>query len=369
MDVSVIIVNYNVKFYLENCLISVQKAIGRLQVEVIVFDNNSTDGSVDFLERYFPWVKFIRSDVNLGFAKANNKALELAQGEFILFLNPDTVVPEDSLSRCVQVMHKDPAAGALGVRMIDGRGRYLRESKRGFPSAPAAFFKLTGLARLFPRSKTFARYYLGHLPKHRPHEIEVLSGAYFFVRKRILQQIGSFDERFFMYGEDIDLSYRIHAAGYKNLYFPQIIIIHYKGESTRKDFKYVKQFYLAMSQFVEKHYSGKRQLFRFILKCGIAARSVPAMFGRLVPSRQRKLSNQLQFEGDHMGKALAERIMQSVPKRPTSYQFPVFVFCEGIGVPIKVIIRFMKKHPGRYLLYLKGSHSVIGGGMVFSNWK
>jgi N-acetylglucosaminyl-diphospho-decaprenol L-rhamnosyltransferase len=265
MVLSVIIVNYNVKYFLEQCLCSVRRAIkshepgvGSLEsgVEVMVVDNASSDGSVAYLAPKFPFVHFIENTKNVGFAKANNQALTLAKGKYILFLNPDTILPEDAFTTCIQFMESHADAGALGVRMIDGSGRYLKESKRGFPTPWVAFCKMSGLTTLFPVSKLFARYYLGHLSETKTNKVDALAGAYMLVRAETLRSAGGFDERFFMYAEDIDLSYRIQQEGYANYYFPDCTIIHFKGESTKKDARYIKLFYTAMIQFVRKHFNG-----------------------------------------------------------------------------------------------------------------
>ncbi|HQY12727.1 MAG TPA: glycosyltransferase family 2 protein, partial [Ferruginibacter sp.] len=275
MRLSVIIVNYNVKYFLEQCLYAVQKACRGMEAEIIVIDNNSTDGSRDFLEPAFPEVRFIWNDRNAGFAKANNQAIEIARGEFILFLNPDTLVPEDCLESCLRFLGSPETPGALGIKMVDGSGKFLKESKRAFPSPLTSLYKLSGLSVLFPRSRKFARYHLGNLSEDENHEVDVLAGAFMMIPKRILNEIGNFDERFFMYGEDVDLSYRIQRAGYKNHYFAGSSIIHFKGESTRRgSMNYVRMFYSAMSLFVKKHYSGsKARLFTFLIQAGIVIRA------------------------------------------------------------------------------------------------
>lgn len=275
MDLSVIIVNYNVKHFLEQCLCSVEKAARPLQAEIIVVDNHSTDGSLDYLRPRFPGVRFLANTVNTGFAKACNQGLAMASGQYILFLNPDTIVPEDCFRACISFMNQQPRAGALGIRMQDGSGRFLKESKRAFPSPLTSLYKLSGLSRLFPRSGTFSRYHLGHLPERETNEVDVLAGAFMFIRKEVLDQTGGFDESFFMYGEDVDLSYRIQKAGYGNYYFAGSSIIHFKGESTRKaSMNYVRMFYTAMIRFVRKHYGGSRAgLFTLLIYTGIWLRA------------------------------------------------------------------------------------------------
>jgi GT2 family glycosyltransferase len=268
VTLSIIIVNYNVKLLLKACLESVAGAIKNSEAEVIVIDNASTDNSIGYLQPIFPEFKFISNPANEGFAKANNKALAIAKGEFILFLNPDTTVPNDCFIKCLAFFGTHPDAGALGVKMLNGNGEFLKESKRGFPSPWVSFWKMTGITGMFPRSPVFAKYYLGHLDADRDHEVDVLSGAFMMVKKEVLQKTGGFDERFFMYAEDIDLSYRIKKAGYKNYYFAGTAITHYKGSSTKKDVRYVRQFYKAMSQFVKKYYG--RGLYSMLLDAGIS---------------------------------------------------------------------------------------------------
>ncbi len=255
---SVIIVNYNVKHFLEQALLSVEKAITHVDTEVWVVDNCSVDGSVEMVADKFPWVKIMANKENVGFSKANNQAIRASECEYVLLLNPDTVVSEDTFKKCVDYMDVHGDVGGLGVRMIDGKGKFLPESKRGLPTPSVAFYKMTGLATIFSKSRKFGRYHLKYLSEHETHEVEVLSGAYMLMRSSCLDEVGLLDEDFFMYGEDIDLSYRILKGGYKNVYFADTTIIHYKGESTKKrSANYVKVFYNAMVLFAEKHYSSR----------------------------------------------------------------------------------------------------------------
>ena len=265
MKFSVVIVNYNVRHFLEQALLSVRNAARRVETEVWVVDNNSVDDSAAMVREKFPEVHLIANTENTGFAVANNQAIRQCTGEYVLLLNPDTVVEEDTFQKCVQFMDAHPDAGALGVRMIDGSGKFLPESKRGFPSPWTAFCKTFGLSRLFPRSRTFNHYHLGYLDEHRTHQVEVLAGAFMLLRRSALEKTGLLDEAFFMYGEDIDLSFRMLQAGYKNYYFPETTIIHYKGESTKKgSLNYVRVFYQAMIIFARKHFRG-RQAVLFVL--------------------------------------------------------------------------------------------------------
>jgi len=258
IDLSVVIVNYNVSFFLEQCLHSVLRAAEGLKCEIFVVDNNSVDESVAMVRSKFPQITLIANTVNTGFSKANNQGIALAQGRYVLLLNPDTLVEEDTFLKCVDFMDNHPDGGGLGVKMVDGRGRFLPESKRGLPTPSVAFYKIFGLSALFPKSKLFGKYHLGFLAENDVNEVDVLSGAYMFLRKTTLDQVGVLDEAFFMYGEDIDLSYRITLSGFKNYYFPLTRIIHYKGESTKKSsVNYVFVFYRAMIIFAEKHFSAR----------------------------------------------------------------------------------------------------------------
>lgn len=275
MRLSVVIVNYNVRHFLEQALGSVRRAMQGIDGEVWVVDNNSVDDSLRMVRERFPEVKLIANTDNPGFAVANNQAIQQCSGEFVLLLNPDTLVEENTFHKCLEFMDKHPDAGALGVKLIDGSGKYLPESKRGFPSPWVAFCKTFGLSSLFPKSKTFNHYYLGHLSENKTQEVEVLAGCFMFMRRAALDKSGLLDEAFFMYGEDIDLSYRITQAGYKNYYLPETSIIHYKGESTKKgSLNYVRTFYQAMIIFAKKHFTGRRAgLFILMLHAAIWLRA------------------------------------------------------------------------------------------------
>lgn len=285
-DLSVIIVNYNVEFFLEQCLNSVKKATKELNVEVFVVDNNSIDDSVEMVKRKFPEYKLIANKENLGFSKANNQAMRQAKGRYFLLLNPDTIVEEETFTKVVSFMDQHPEAGGLGVRMLDGKGTFLPESKRGLPTPAVAFYKIFGLARLFPHSKRFGHYHLGYLSEFETNEVEVLSGAFMLMRKEALDKVGLLDEDFFMYGEDIDLSYRITKGSYKNYYFPETRIIHYKGESTKKSsVNYVFVFYRAMIIFAQKHFStSNAKFFSFLINFAIYLRAGAAILMRFVRS-------------------------------------------------------------------------------------
>lgn len=294
LKLSVIIVNYNVKYYLDQCIRSVLRAFEEMNTpaEIIVVDNHSADGSVDYLEqRYpqklFPMVRFVRSAHNLGFARANNIAIRQSRGEYVLLLNPDTIVGEDALKASVDFMDAHEDAGAVGVRMLGAQGRRAMESRRGLPTPMVSFFKMLGFCNRWPYHRLFGKYYMGYLPWDEPSQIEVVSGAYCMLRRKALDEVGLLDEDFFMYGEDIDLSYRVLKGGYHNYYLP-VDILHYKGESTQKSsFRYVHVFYEAMLIFFRKHYSGMTFLLSLPIKTAIYAKALMALVGML-SDRMRK---------------------------------------------------------------------------------
>ena len=294
LKLSVIIVNYNVKYYLDQCIRSVLRAFVLMHTpaEIIVVDNHSADGSVDYLEkRYpqmlYPMVRFVRSAHNLGFARANNIAIRQSRGEYVLLLNPDTIVGEDALKASVDFMDVHEDAGAVGVRMLGAQGRRAMESRRGLPTPMVSFFKMLGFCNRWPHHRLFGKYYMGYLPWDEPSQIEVVSGAYCMLRRKALDEVGLLDEDFFMYGEDIDLSYRVLKGGYHNYYLP-VDILHYKGESTQKSsFRYVHVFYEAMLIFFRKHYSGMTFLLSLPIKTAIYAKALMALVGML-SERMRK---------------------------------------------------------------------------------
>jgi len=282
--ISIIIVNYNVEFYLEQCLNSVLKATNRINHEIFVVDNNSIDGSVNMIKNKFPNVKLIENKFNAGFSKANNQAIDISKSKYVLLLNPDTVVEENTFQKIIDFVDKDHEIGACGVRMVDGKGRFLPESKRGLPTPSTSLYYLFGLSKIFKNSKKFNNYHLGYLNEFENHEVDILSGAFMFIRSKALDQVGTLDETFFMYGEDIDLSYRIKKGGYKNYYFSETSIIHYKGESTKKSsVNYVLVFYKAMSIFAQKHFSKKQaKSLSTLINMGIYMKAGMALFNRFI---------------------------------------------------------------------------------------
>jgi len=278
VKLSVIIVNYNVRYYLEQCLISLQKALQGIDAEVIVVDNHSRDDSVAYLSARFEQVRFIKRNHNLGFSRANNVGIRQSQGEYVLLLNPDTVVGESTLRDSLAFMDEHQQAGGLGVRMIHPNGRDAMESRRGVPTPMTAFLKMCGNGK---------RYYMTHLSWDKPERINIISGAFLMLRRAAIDKVGLLDEDFFMYGEDIDLSFRLLKGGFENWYLPSRIL-HYKGESTQKtSFRYVHVFYDAMLIFFRKHYGHLSFLLSFPIKTAIYGKAFFALLSAQV-ERMRK---------------------------------------------------------------------------------
>ena len=287
--VSVIIVSYKVRYYIEQCLNSVLRSVPDAQI--LVVDNKSDDGSVEYLRERFPQAEVIANDFNAGFGKANNMALAKAQGRYVLFLNPDTVVAERTIPGCIGYMDEHPEVGAVGVRMQHGNGRFAPESRRSLPTPSVSFWHMTGLGKLFPKSKVFGKYHCTYLNKDMECPIDVVSGAYMFVRREALDKVGGFDEAFFMYGEDIDLSYRILQAGYQNRYLP-LPIVHYKGESTNKtSYRYAKVFYDAMLIFFNKHFKRYSRLFALLVRIVVGFRKIGTFIGQNIHAHSRRLAD------------------------------------------------------------------------------
>ncbi|MCU7491568.1 MAG: glycosyltransferase [Ignavibacteria bacterium] len=274
IDLSVIIVNFNVKEFLQNLLGSIQKSTGNISTEVIVIDNASDDGSVEILREKFPWVKLIASEKNLGFGRANNLGLEISQGKYILLLNPDTIVQEDTFQKLISFFEKTPDAGLAGCKVLNSDGTLQLACRRGFPGPWTSFTKVTGLSKLFPKSRLFARYNMTYLSENETYEVDAISGAFMMLKREVYEKVGGFDCQFFMYGEDLDLCYRIQKAGYKVYYVHDTQIIHYKGESTkRSSLDETRVFYEAMHLFVKKHFSSSFMV-EIILRFAIIIRQL-----------------------------------------------------------------------------------------------
>lgn len=279
VDLSIVIVNYNVKHYVEQCLDSVFRSTGTFSKEVFVVDNVSSDGSVPYLRERYPQVHFIQNEENVGFARANNQAIRQSTGRYVLLLNPDTILAEPTLADSLRLMDSRPDVGGLGTRMLRTDGSFALESRRGLPTPFVAFCKMTGLTKMFPYSRTFGRYYMRYLDENEVNEMDVISGAFMLLRREAIEAAGMLDETFFMYGEDIDLSYRLLKAGFKNCYSPSPIL-HYKGESTEKSsFRYVYTFYKAMQLFFNKHFHRYGILITLPISAAIWVRSAFAYLG------------------------------------------------------------------------------------------
>ena len=273
MKLSVIIVSYKVKFYLEQCLLAVKKATAGIESEIYVVDNHSNDGSVEFIAERFPDINLISSNHNNGFSHANNIAIRQCSGEYVLLLNPDTIVGERSIKEVLKFMDAHPKAGGVGVKMLNADGSCAKESRRGVPTVATSFYKMTGLCACYPHSQRFAHYYMGHLPWDKSAQIEIISGAFCMLRHSAIDKIGLLDEDFFMYGEDVDLSYRLLKGGYENWYVP-VEILHDKGESAHKSsFRYVHVFYNAMLIFFRKHYGNKAAIISLPIKAAVVVKA------------------------------------------------------------------------------------------------
>jgi GT2 family glycosyltransferase len=373
MILSVVIVNFNVKYFLEQCLCSLKKAVDRSallseKTEVWVVDNASSDGSVAFLQPLYPAFHFIQNTENTGFGRANNLALPRCTGEFILFLNPDTVLAEDSLDACISFFQEHPDAGAVGVRMIDGSGNFLKESKRGFPGPRTSFFKTSGLTRAFPKSPFFAAYYSGELDAHQNHQVEILSGACMMVRKTVLDKTGGFDEQFFMYAEDIDLSYRIQQAGFRNYYLGSVRIVHFKGESASRDARYIKQFHLAMTQFMRKYFRGSFSSgMLFFLRLGIALKQQIGLLRLSFKKEpgQSSWKGPVFIKGDPQDLSAVLTALQKSGIRVAETESGAgsILFCAGEQKTLQSIIREMDESERKFCCYIhsSGTHAIVGG--------
>ena len=313
MLLSILIVNYNVKYFVEQCLLSIYKSQGidLGQTEVFVVDNCSTDHSVAYLQKQFPAAHYprlhwIANRRNVGFGRANNQALKKARGEYILFLNPDTLLTENTLAEVIGFARQCPRLGAVGVKMLHANGKFALESRRGIPTPWTSFCRMSGLTSLFPRSKRLGRYYMQYLPIDAPCPIDIVSGAFMLTSKEALQQTGGFDESFFMYGEDIDLSCRLLQQGFQNYYHPTPIV-HYKGESTKKNtYRYVHVFYQAMLLFFNKHYKHYGRLLSVPIQLAILLRGIfeftlrqISFFARFLHPRHSQSTERMLYIGTH----------------------------------------------------------------------
>jgi N-acetylglucosaminyl-diphospho-decaprenol L-rhamnosyltransferase len=388
MDLSIIIVSYNVKYFLEQCLLSVIKACEATDTEILVVDNNSTDGSEAYLSARFPTVKFYWSKENPGFGKANNSMLSKAKGNYILFLNPDTIVPEDCFTKCISFFRTHPDCGALGVRMTDGSGTFLPESKRSLPAPLSGLYKITGLTKLFPHSKTFASYYDGYLSEKENNKTNVLSGAFMMLSRTAIEATKGFDEAFFMYGEDIDLSYRIIQSGLNNYYLGEVTIIHFKGESTqKKSAYYAKHFYGAMKLFVDKHYGNnmlKKSAMHFAISSGRLGAVIKQKLFPKTLDKDQKIAGSILIVAAENQISIVQKLLnrraqmviltdegvntEEILQTASDTNSSVILLCEG-ELSNKFIIDLVQSQPGKYqyLFYENGAESIVSSSNKNTN--
>jgi GT2 family glycosyltransferase len=313
MQLSVIILNYNVRYFLEQCVLSVEKAIQNLEAEIIVVDNHSSDDSCAMMKQRFPHIKLIENKANLGFPKGNNIAVKQAKGEYICILNPDTVVAEDTFEKILNSQHLTPNTqlGIIGCKLIDGAGNFLPESKRGVPTPWVAFTKIFGWYKIFPKTRLFNQYYAQHLSDNQSGEVDILVGAFMIMKRELYNQLEGFDENCFMYADDIDLSYRALLLGKKNYYFAETTVIHYKGESTIKDATYMKHFRGFMNYFYQKHFK-RSVFFNLMARFGAFYFSIVKVFKGKVQPRVNPNQYILVSDNEALKEKLAFKLQKSI---------------------------------------------------------
>jgi len=328
MQLSVIILNYNVRYFLELCVLSVEKAIQNLEAEIIVVDNNSSDDSCAMIRSRFPAIKLIQNKENVGFPKGNNIGVSQAQGDYICILNPDTVVAEDTFEKVLAFANKQSNLGIVGCKLIDGTGKFLPESKRGIPTPWVAFTKILGLYRWFPKSSIFNQYYAQHLSENQMGKVEILVGAFMLMKRELYNELGGFDENCFMYSDDVDLSYMALQQGKSNYYFPETTVIHFKGESTVKDGAYMKRFQEAMNFFYSKHFKVSF-FFSLFMKAGIVFFSImKRMQGKAI--RKQSAVNYIFISDSELLENKLRQILQKNIKR-LSLENGKIVFSQSIS--------------------------------------
>ena len=364
---SIIIVTYNVSDHLQYCLLSVYRSAKNLDAEVIVIDNASADNTIQIVKDLFPGVVIIENKTNDGFAKGCNQGAAIARGESLLFLNPDTIVGESTLGYVLNHLNNHSKVGAAGVMMIDGTGKFLPESKRGIPDSWNSFCKILGLTSLFPNSYIFSGYHAGHLPKHQEHSVPVLSGAFMMVKRAAFKEVGGFDERFFMYGEDIDLSMALVKQGYINLYLPLSPILHFKGRSSTKDRKYVHRFYKAMLQFIDKYYSRVHQVpLKMILKLSVVGKRSLAL-SRVKAGNEKvkmpptaRVFQYVHGDPDSCSEYQAEEKSALIQIVTDSVHAQQTVLCQGETFNFQSVINYIRDHPARkYGVHVLGVKGII----------
>lgn len=366
MQLSVVILNYNVRYFLEQCVLSVQAALKDIDGEIIVVDNNSSDDSCAMIRQKFPHVTLIANTENTGFPKGNNIGVAAAKGKYICILNPDTVVAEDTFTRVLHFISQQENPGIVGVKLIDGTGCFLPESKRGTPTPWVAITKICGLYKIFPKSRLFNRYYAQHLGENQTGRTDVLVGAFMVMERSLYLEVGGFDESYFMYSEDIDLSYTVLKTGRSNFYYPGTSIIHYKGESTVKDKEYMQRFSQASKAFYRKHFKGSF-LFDAFMATGTFFFS---MAKTKVKKAVRKPGNYILISKDENLKKLLGDIMQKKITRFAHYDPAIFkqntdaeVILDNAGLGFSEIIAIMEKHKSQFVTFKirpAGTDFIIG---------
>ena len=359
MQLSVIILNYNVRFFLEQCVLSVQKALENIDGEIIVIDNNSSDDSCAMMKELFPNVKLIENKQNLGFPKGNNIGVAQAKGEYICILNPDTVVAEDTFSKILNTELWPLNSGIIGCKLIDGTGNFLPESKRGVPTPWVAFTKIFGLYKI---SNVFGKYYAQHLTENQSGKVDILVGAFMVMKRELYNEIGGFDENCFMYSDDIDLSYMALKKGKTNYYFHETTVIHYKGESTIRDEKYMKRFQEAMNFFYTKHFK-KSVVFDFFMKIGVFVFS----FIKKNQSKEikRTIDEFIIFSKDSLQLDLnkKETILNDFSEFKNNVNLNTEIIFDTESFSYKEIIDFMNSNKSKNLTfknYISNSNYLIG---------
>lgn len=369
MQLSIIILNYNVRYFLELCVLSVQNAIQNIDAEIIVIDNNSQDASCEMMKQRFPNVKLIENKENSGFPKGNNIGVNQAKGEYICILNPDTVVAEDTFEKVLAFAKKQKDLGIVGVKLIDGTGNFLPESKRGTPTPFVAFTKITGLYKVFP--KTFGKYYAQHLTENETGKVDILVGAFMLMKRELYNEIGGFDENCFMYSDDIDLSYMALKKEMSNYYFHETSVIHYKGESTVKDGTYMKRFREAMNFFYKKHFRVSL-LFSVFMEMGIVFFSFVKMFqGKPKPKLSPK-KYILVSDNEILGEQLEKQFNQKVELQKTVDSFSKKIAAEIIfdqnHLDFKTIIQTLETNKSNgftFKILPESSCFIIGSNSSF----
>ncbi len=349
MKFSVVILNYNVKYFLDACLQSVRIAVAGKDAEIIVADNHSTDGSKTYFEDKYTDVKFLWFQENLGFAKAYNRAVQSAKGEYLLILNPDTLVAENILDVFENFADSHPDFGIIGGKMIDGTGHFLPESKRGIPTPIVAFSKLTKLYKLL-NFKPFNKYYALHLDENQTGKADILTGALMFVKKQTYLDVGGFDEQYFMYGEDIDLSYTVLQTGKKNYYLSQAKIIHFKGESTAKDDAYYKRFFDTTFQFYKKHFRSfpvQEFLMKSIFKLWLKTKIIKAT----KPQFQKHFAHTYTIVGTESNNEAKNTIPISKTFKINDIEHNSLLIFDVDTLNFSDIINIMENHRDKHLYY------------------